>query len=118
MAAGLVGKCLNQMPAVSPFTSLSPFRKSIIFCFFSVNDFLIGNRNWTKAVSVDPDVFRYFTYCSNAFIFPCIKKGNTYFSALNDRCRSCTDINFSNDGRAVTPRQDFLIVVACQVAEC
>lgn len=69
---------------------------------FSVNDFLMGNRSWTKAVSVDPGVPRYFPCCYNSFAVPCVKKGNTCFSALHDRCRSCTDIHFSEDGRAVT----------------
>lgn len=105
------------MPGTSPFPPVNPSRKSIIFssAVFSVNDFLIGDRNWTKAVSVDWGVFRYFPYCSNSLIVLYIKKGNTFFfSAPDDRCRSCTDINLSEDGRAVTLGQKFLIAVGCQ----
>lgn len=82
---------------MSPFPSVNPSRKSISFssAVFSVNDFLIGDRNWTKAVSVDPGVLRYFPYCCNSFIVPYIKKGNISFSAPDDRCRSCTDINLT-----------------------
>lgn len=94
------------MPGMSLFPSVNLSRKSIIFssAVFSVNDFLIGDRNWTKAVSVDAGVFRYCPYCSNFFIVPYIKKGNISFSALDDRCRSCTDINLCEDSRAITPK--------------
>lgn len=55
-------------------------------------------------------MFRYFPYSSNAFIVPYIKKGSISFSVLNDRCRSCTDINLSKGGRAVIQDRIFLLL--------
>jgi len=87
---------------MSTFRSVNPSRKSIVFssAVFSVDDFLIGNRNWTKAVSIDPGVFRHFA--TALFYCTLYKEGKYFFFlVLDDRCRS-TDINFCEDDRAVT----------------
>lgn len=129
MAVGLAGST-NQVPGISPLL----FYKSpqeiynlliswgwVFFFFFPVNDFLMGSRNWSKAVLLFISV-RSGTFLTVLIIllFTVLKKkkGNR-FSASDGRCRSCSVINLCED---VTPRWELLIIIPCDVrwpgAEC